>query len=76
MHLMQSLNLDKVINQHFPALNSNRSIKASVFISTLVLSQHEGSSCLDDTIHIKKDKALCLLNKAKSTNPTGDWYLA
>ena len=74
-HLMQSLNLSKVIDQHFPTLNSNSAFKASTFINTLVLSQHEDGQCLDDTAHIAKDKALCLLTKQKVPTPQaiGTW---
>ncbi|CAB5506623.1 hypothetical protein AZO1586I_1640, partial [Bathymodiolus thermophilus thioautotrophic gill symbiont] len=49
------------IDQHFPALGSNCALKASTFINTLILSQHEGAQCLDDTTHIAKDKALRLI---------------
>jgi hypothetical protein len=38
----QVLDLSKTIDQHFPALGSNCALKASTFINTLVLSQHEG----------------------------------
>ncbi|MDC9714359.1 MAG: transposase [Gammaproteobacteria bacterium] len=75
MHLMQSLELTKAIDQCFPALNSNSALKASTFINALVLSQHEGGQCLDDTSHIAKDKALCLLLKQKIPTPQaiGTW---
>lgn len=74
-HLMQSLDLGKAINQHFPASNSNSAFKASTFINTLVLSQHEGGKCLDDTLHIAKDKALSLLLQQKIPTPQaiGTW---
>jgi hypothetical protein len=39
-------------------LGSNCALKAPTFINTLVLSQHEGGECLDDVVHIAKDKAL------------------
>ncbi|MBA5247913.1 MAG: hypothetical protein FE834_00020 [Gammaproteobacteria bacterium] len=74
-HLMQSLDLGKAINRHFPASNSNSAFKASTFINTLVLSQHEGGKCLDDTLHIAKDKALSLLLQQKIPTPQviGTW---
>jgi len=68
-HLMQSLNLTNTIDQHFPTLKSNRSFKALTFVNTLVLSQHEGGQCLDDTTHLDKDKALHLLTKQKIPTP-------
>ncbi|CAC9509866.1 hypothetical protein [uncultured Gammaproteobacteria bacterium] len=57
-HTIRVLDLSKTIDQHFPALGSNCALKASTFINTLVLSQHEGGECLNDTVHIAKDKAL------------------
>ncbi|CAC9501192.1 hypothetical protein [uncultured Gammaproteobacteria bacterium] len=39
-------------------MGSNCALKPSTFINTLVLSQHEGGECLNDTVHIAKDKAL------------------
>jgi hypothetical protein len=33
-------------------------VKASTFINTLILSQHEGGQCLDDTTHIVN---LCII---------------
>jgi hypothetical protein len=56
-HTIQVLDLSKTIDRHFPALGSNCALKASTFINTLVLSQHEGGECLDDVVHIAKDKA-------------------
>jgi hypothetical protein len=47
---IQVLDLSKTIDQHFPALGSNCALKASTFINTLVLSQHEGGECLDDVV--------------------------
>jgi hypothetical protein len=46
--IFRNLDLSKTIDQHFPALGSNCALKASTFINTLVLSQHEGGECLDD----------------------------
>ncbi|SEI00096.1 hypothetical protein [Bathymodiolus azoricus thioautotrophic gill symbiont] len=57
-HTIRVLDLSKTIDQHFPASGSNCALKASTFINTLVLSQHEGGECLNDTVHIAKDKAL------------------
>ncbi len=57
-HTIRVLDLSKTIDQHFPALGSNCALKVSTFINTLVLSQHEGGECLNDTVHIAKDKAL------------------
>ncbi|CAB5507250.1 hypothetical protein AZO1586I_1795 [Bathymodiolus thermophilus thioautotrophic gill symbiont] len=57
-HTIQVLDLSKTIDQHFPASGSNCALKASTFINTLVLSQYEGGECLNDIVHIAKDKAL------------------
>ena len=46
-HTIQVLDLSKTIDQHFPALGSNCVLKASTFIDTLVLSQHEGGELQD-----------------------------
>jgi hypothetical protein len=44
---INTLSLSNTIDQHFPALGSNCALKASTFINTLILSQHEGAQCLD-----------------------------
>jgi hypothetical protein len=47
----------------------------------LVLSQHEGGECLDDVVHIAKDKALrlTLVVFTQASKPSADglwgWYL-
>jgi len=74
-HTMQALDLSNIIDKHFPALGSNRALKASTFVNTLVLSQHEGGECLDDTTHIAKDKALGMLINQQTPTPQaiGTW---
>jgi hypothetical protein len=47
----------------------NCALKASTFINTLVLSQHEGGECLDDVVHIAKDKALRLVTNQQVPTP-------
>ncbi len=59
----------KPIDPCFPALNSNTALQVSTFINTLLLSQHEGGKCLDDTLHIPKNKALSLLLQQKKPTP-------
>jgi len=68
-HTINVLNLSNAIDKHFPALGSNRALKTSTFINTFVLSQHEGGTCLDDTTHIAKDKALQLLTNQSVPTP-------
>ena len=68
-HTINTLDLSNIINQHFPALGSNCALKASTFINTLLLSQHEGGKCLDDTTHIAKDKALRFVTNQKVPTP-------
>ncbi len=74
-HTIRVLDLSKTIDQHFPASGSNCVLKASTFINTLVLSQHEGGECLYDTVHIAKDKALRLVTNQKVPTPKaiGTW---
>ncbi|CAC9515055.1 hypothetical protein [uncultured Gammaproteobacteria bacterium] len=48
-HTINTLSLSNTIDQHFPVPGSNCALKASTFINTLILSQHEGGQCLDDT---------------------------
>ncbi|VVM27411.1 hypothetical protein BSPWISOXPB_10383 [uncultured Gammaproteobacteria bacterium] len=69
------MDLSKTIDQHFPALGSNCALKASTSINTLVLSQHEGGECLDDVVHIAKDKALRLVTNQQVPTPQaiGTW---
>jgi hypothetical protein len=61
--------------KHFPALGGNCALKASTFINTLVLSQHKDGECLNDTVHIAKDKALRLVTNQKAPTPQtiGTW---
>ncbi|CAC9634959.1 hypothetical protein [uncultured Gammaproteobacteria bacterium] len=56
-------------------MGSNCALKASTFINTLVLSQHEGGECLDDVVHIAKDKALRLVTNQQVPTPQaiGTW---
>ncbi len=68
-HTINTLSLSNTIDQHFPALGSNCALKASTFINTLILSQHEGAQCLDDTTHIAKDKALRLITNQSVPTP-------
>jgi hypothetical protein len=68
-HTINTLDLSNIIDQHFPILGSNRALKASTFINVLVLSQHEGGKCLDDTTHIAKDKALRFVTNQKVPTP-------
>ncbi|SSC09556.1 IS1380-Spn1, transposase [uncultured Gammaproteobacteria bacterium] len=68
-HTINTLSLSNTIDQHFPALGSNCALKASTFINTLILSQHEGGQCLDDTTHIAKDKALRLITNQSVPTP-------
>lgn len=68
-HTINTLDLSNIIDQHFPILGSNRALKASTFINALVLSQHEGGECLDDTTHIAKDKALRFVTNQKVPTP-------
>ena len=74
-HTIRVLDLSKTIDQRFPASGSNCALKASTFINTLVLNQHEGSECLNDTVHIAKDKALRLVTNQKAPTPQtiGTW---
>jgi hypothetical protein len=74
-HTINTLDLSNIIDQHFPILGSNRALKASTFINTLVLSQHEGGECLDDTAYIAKDKALRFVTNQKVPTPQaiGAW---
>jgi hypothetical protein len=74
-HTINTLDLSNIIDQHFPALGSNCALKASTFINTLLLSQHEGGKCLDDTTHIAKDKALRMLTNQQTPTPQaiGAW---
>jgi hypothetical protein len=74
-HTIRVLDLSKTIDQHFPASGSNCALKASTFINTLVLSQHKDGECLNDTVHIAKDKALRLVTNQKAPTPQtiGTW---
>ncbi|VVM19307.1 hypothetical protein BSPWISOXPB_6393 [uncultured Gammaproteobacteria bacterium] len=49
-------------------MGSNCALKASTSINTLVLSQHEGGECLDDVVHIAKDR-LCVLSPINKYQP-------
>lgn len=73
---METLNLAKRIDQHFPLPKSNRGYKPSTFIKTLILMQHEGSFHIDDIRHLQEDEALRTvvnLDKLPSATTLGDW---
>jgi hypothetical protein len=73
---MDSLSLTERIDGHFPSPNSNRGYKASEFIKTLILMQHEGSFHLDDVRHIQDDDALRTildLDSLPKATTLGDW---
>ena len=74
--LMDTLNLAKSIDQHFPSPNSNRGYQPSAFIKTFILMQHEGSFHLDDIRHLQDDEGLRTvlgLNKQPKATTLGDW---
>ena len=74
--LMDTLNLAKSIDQHFPSPNSNRGYQPSEFIKTFILMQHEGSFHLDDIRHLQDDEGLRTvlgLNKQPKATTLGDW---
>jgi hypothetical protein len=61
--IWQDIACFKICGNNLPRL------KASTFINTLILSQHEGAQCLDDTTHIVKDKALRLITNQSVPTP-------
>lgn len=74
--LLESLNLARRIDQHFPLPKSNRGYPPSMFIQALMLMQHEGSFHLDDIRHLKDDEALrevLDLDALPSATTLGDW---
>jgi len=74
--LIETLNLAKHIDQHFPLPKSNRGFRPSEFIKTFILMQHEGSFHLDDVRHLQEDEALRTileLNKLPKATTLGDW---
>ena len=74
--VMQTLNLSKRIDHHFPSPKSNRGFQPSSFIQTLILMQHEGSFHLDDVRHIHDDQALISvlnLKQIPSASTLGNW---
>jgi len=76
VQMMESLELSSRVDKGFPQPQSNRGFKASVFIQTLMLLQHEGSFHLDDVRHLKNDRALSTLFEMKtipSATAIGDW---
>lgn len=76
IELMERLSLSERIDTAFPQPQSNRGIKPSVYLQTLMLMQHEGSFHLDDVRHLENDEALkALLNIRHFPQPTsmGTW---
>ncbi|NRA24633.1 MAG: IS1380 family transposase, partial [Oleispira sp.] len=74
--LMNSLDLAKSIDKHFPAPKSNRGFSPSIFIQTFILMQHEGSFHLDDVRNISDDQALRMvlgLNNVPQPSTQGAW---
>lgn len=75
-HLMQSLQLGEHIDQVFPLPKSNRGIKPSAYLETLILMQHEGSFHLDDVRHLHDESALLSVLGMKQmprSSALGDW---
>ena len=74
--MLQNLNFCRAVDGVFPAPQSNRGYKPSVFVTSLLLMLLEGGRCLDDLRHIRDDKALrTLLGLAKvpESDSVGDW---
>ena len=74
--LLESLNLARRIDQHFPLPKSNRGYPPSIFVQTLLLMQHEGSFHLDDVHHLQDDEALrdvLEIQTLPSATTLGDW---
>ena len=75
-HLMQSLQLGEHVDQVFPLPQSNRGIKPSSYIETLVLMQHEGSFHLDDVRYLHDEQALrgvLGMKQVPKASALGDW---
>jgi len=74
--LMQSLQLGEHIDQVFPLPKSNRGIKPSGYLETLILMQHEGSFHLDDVRHLHEESTLLSVLGVKRmprSSALGDW---
>jgi len=74
--LMQSLQLAERIDQVFPQPKSNRGIKPSSYLETLILMQHEGSFHLDDVRFLHEESALLSvmgMKKIPKASALGDW---
>lgn len=74
--LMNKLELSTRIDKAFPLPKSNRGIKPSTYIQTLIMMQHEGNFHLDDVRHLEADTALTTILGMKQlpkATSIGDW---
>lgn len=74
--IMDALDMSGWVNRYFPAPQSNRGFKPSVFVNSVILMLHEGGKCLDDLRHIRDDEALRILlgtSPIPESDSLGDW---
>jgi hypothetical protein len=74
-HLLDRLGFDAKADQIFGAPGSNRGIKASVYLRTLIYMMFDGALCLDDVRSLEEDEGLqelCPISYPTS-DALGDW---
>ncbi len=74
--LMERTGVRQLVDQHFPSPMSNRGFLASDFVRCMMLSLHEGGTCLDDVQHIRDDvglRKLLNLNAVPGPECMGKW---
>jgi hypothetical protein len=74
--MMRKIEFSGAVDKHFPAPQSNRGYRPSVFVNSLMLMFQEGGRSLDDLRHIRQDDALRLLlgmTQVPESDSVGDW---
>lgn len=72
----KQIRLDELIDKEFGKPNSNRGIKASSYINTIVSMRHDGALYLEDVKHLWEDKAfqeMLQINQLPTSDAIGDW---
>jgi hypothetical protein len=70
------IELDKIIDKEFGRPGSNRGLKASLYVNTLVSMFHDGAIHLEDVRHLWEDKAFQEILQIKglpTSDALGDW---
>lgn len=72
----KQIGLDKLIDKEFGKPKSNRGIKHSIYVNTVVSMRHDGALHLEDVKHLWEDKAfqeMLQIKNLPTSDAIGDW---